>query len=255
MKVTPGIWVLAFDIHYPLVHQPTLNAMFDFMKKNKSKIVGFGFGGDQHDNAEISHHNKRRIIFRETGSYKKNTEGFERDILSPIESFLQPNARRVWIDGNHEHWERQLIETAPELEGTIERNLLYKLAERGWEYFETGTGFDIGKLHVVHGESLKGNFHSKNAVETYAQSVCYGHFHTIQTHTKILPQANDEKWAGFACPALCKTNPAYLRNAPHAWINGFTIVEVRENGNFNLTQVVVTKGQFNYGGVLYGKAV
>jgi hypothetical protein len=252
MKVTPGLWVLAFDIHYPKVHKPTFNAMLDFLDKNK--VVGFAFGGDQHDNAEISHHNKRRIIFRETGSYKKNTEGFERDILGPIESRTK-EARRVWIDGNHEHWERQLVEANPELEGTIERNLLYNLQGGSWEYYETGTGFDIGKLHVVHGETLKGTNHAKNAVDTFAQSVAYGHFHTIQSFTKVLPQAKQDKWTGFACPALCETNPVYLRNAPHAWINGFTIVEVAENGNFNLYQIVVTKGQFNFGGKTYGKRV
>jgi hypothetical protein len=252
-KIKPGLWVLAYDIHYPKVHWKTFNAMLDFINKNKSKIVGFGFGGDQFDNAEISHHNKRRIIFREVGSYKRNTVGFDKCILTPIERALPRGVERHWIQGNHEHWERQLVEESPELEGSIEHDILLNLEERGWDVHATGTGFSIGKLGAVHGEALRGTHHAKYAVETYAQSVVYGHFHTNQCHTKILPQSKDEKWCAWALPCMCETNPVYLRNGPHAWVNGFGIVEVRADGTFNLYPVVVSDGQFSFGGVTYGK--
>jgi len=45
---------------------------------------------------------------------------------SPAENI----ATRVWIGGNHDGpggWERQLVEENPELEGSIERDKLYKL--------------------------------------------------------------------------------------------------------------------------------
>jgi len=252
-KNQAGLWVLAFDIHWPKVHKPSLLAMMDFMKKNP--VRGFIFGGDMQDNSEISHHNVRRIIFREPGAYARNTEGFEKNVLNPIEALLPKYATRVWIGGNHDGpggWERQLVEENPELEGSIERDKLYKLVERGWTVIEMGKGFNLGKALVLHGEAIGSANHAKKAVENYAQSVFYGHHHTIQSHTKVLPQNQNDKWIGQSFPALCATNPVYTRNAPNSWVNGFGIVELDDKGNFNAYPVVVSNGSFRYGGRNYG---
>lgn len=252
-KTKAGLYVLAFDIHFPKFHKPSFNAMMDFMGRNK--IAGFVFGGDQLDNAEISHFNKKKIIFREPGLYAKNTKGFEDNILTPIEKILPKDALKVWIGGNHcgpGGWERQLVEENPELEGTVERDQLYKLAERNWIVVPTGKGYEIGKLLVIHGETLLGGQHAKKAVDNYAQSVVYGHFHTVQSFTKVLPQNKKDKWIGQAMPALCTMNPVYMRNAPHSWVNGFGIVEVDEQGHFNAVPVIVTNGKFRYGNQTYG---
>lgn len=252
MAVKPGIYVVAGDIHYPKVHKPSFNAMLDFIKKNK--IAGFVFGGDQLDNAEISHFNKKKIIFREPGLYAKNTKGFERDILNPIEAVLPKDAVKVWIGGNHDGpggWEHQLVEENPELQGTVERDQLYKLTERGWKVVPTGKGFEIGKVLVIHGETLMGGQHAKKVVDNYAQSVVYFHFHTVQSFTKVLPQTHKDKWIGQSMPALCTMNPVYLRNAPHAWVTGFGIIEVDDQGHFNAYPVIVTNGKFRYGGTTY----
>lgn len=248
----PGTWVLAPDLHYPLVHWPTFNAMMDFISKNE--IAGFIFLGDMHDNAEISHFNTRRIIFREPGSYARNTKGFEDRILTPVENALtDAGTVKIWIDGNHDFWCNQLIEEQPELKGTMERPLLYKLEERGWTVIPTGKGFDIGKLHAMHGETLKGGNYTKTASANYAQSVVFAHFHSVQAFTKVLPQSHKDKWIAQSLPAMCTTNPVYLRNAPHAWVSGFGIVEVDDKANFNCYAVVVTDGKFRYGGVTYGE--
>lgn len=250
-KTRAGIYVLAFDIHYPKYHKPSFNAMMDFMSKNK--IAGFVFGGDQLDNAEISHFNKKKIIFREPGLYAKNTKGFEENILTPIEKVLSKDTEKIWIAGNHEGgWEHQLVEENPELAGTVEREILYDLEKRGWKYVPMGKGYEIGKLLVIHGESLTGSAHAKKAIDNYAQSVVYGHFHTVQSFTKVLPQNHKDKWIGQAMPALCTMNPVYMRNAPHSWVSGFGIVEVDEKGNFNVFPIIVTEGSFKFGGVVYG---
>jgi hypothetical protein len=61
---------------------------------------GFIFGGDQFDNAEISHHNSAKPIYKERGSYKQNVDRFDQDILKPIESVMRPG-EMLWIKGNH----------------------------------------------------------------------------------------------------------------------------------------------------------
>ena len=120
----PATWVCLFDIHYPKYDKRTFNAAMQFIKA--SKPAGVLLGGDQLDNEEISHHNRNKPLYRERASYKRNSEGFDRDILKPLEQAVG-NAEKVWIIGNHCDWERQLIEENPELEGIIERPELLKL--------------------------------------------------------------------------------------------------------------------------------
>lgn len=249
------LFVFAPDIHYPEINKQAANAMLDFLSRNKVK--GFILGGDQFSNNEISHWNKKKVIFRETGSYKKNTEGFDKDILSPIEKFLPKDAEKYWIQGNHERFETDLIEENPELQGSIEHYKLLNLEERGWTVVELGKGIKLGKLLVIHGEGLTGignqagAFPTKKAVENYAKSVLHGHIHTLQVYTKVLPHDVSQKWAGYSSPCLGAANPGYARNKPNAVVNGFTIIELHGE-NFNIYPVVITKGKFAYAGQVYG---
>ena len=253
-----GLWVWAYDIHSPKVDWPTFNAMMDFLEKNRGKIRGFGFGGDQNDNEEISHHNKSKILFRGVGSYARNTELFNTKVLTPIEAALGAKVEKIWIEGNHDDWENQLVQEQPELLGTVERRKLLNLDRRGWVFISTGNVFRLGKLAVIHGETLTGlgnqaaANHALRAVLAYGQSVLYGHIHSPQSAARIAPFGQKDKHMAWCSPISGKTNPTYLRNRPTAWVNGFTIVEVRKDGTFNVAPIVVTRGVFNYGGVEYG---
>lgn len=253
-----GLWVWAFDVHSPQIHRPTFNAMLDFLGKNE--VRGFGFGGDQNDNEEISHHNKKRLILRSPGSYRRNTKFFDEQVLKPIETRLAPEATTVWIEGNHDDWENQLVEENPELQGTVERTQILNIAGRGWQIVPRGEIYELGKLVVIHGETLTGlgnqgpNYHSKKAVEAYGRSVLYGHIHSPQSFTKIAPYAKSDKFMAWCSPILGATNPSYLRNRPTAWLNGFTVVEVQESGSFNVYPIMVFDGKFRFGGKEYGSA-
>lgn len=258
MSKQAGLWVWAFDIHSPKIHRPTLSAMMHFVSDNTDYITGFGFGGDQNDNEEISHHNKKKIIFRKVGAYKHNTQFFDDEVLKPVESLLSDDAQKVWIVGNHDDWENQLVEEQPELLGTVERIHLLNLEYRGWQIVERGGIYRLGKLSVIHGETLSGlgnqasAYHARRAVEAYGRSVLYGHIHSPQSYAKVGPFTQTDKHMAWCSPIIGNTNPAYLQKRPTAWINGFTIVEVQENGSFNVFPVVVTNGKFRYGGISYG---
>jgi len=249
--------VALYDIHYPLLHKPTMAALMDFLSQNKVDILAYG--GDQHDNAEISHHNKSKPLYKPPGAFVKNTEGFRKDVLDPVEQAVGPDAEYVWIDGNHEDWTRQLIEEHPELDGMFDRTKAYDLIGRGYKIIPLGHAYEYGKLSFVHGEWLTGvgnqagAFPAKKLVEITATNTLAGHTHTAQSFTRISPVSQAEKWMGWISPILGQTNPAYLRNRPTSWLNGFTIVEFQDNGNFNLYPVVVIDGVFVYGGKEYGK--
>lgn len=257
-----NLWVTVFDLHVPFIHRPTWDATLDFIRKNPKDIAGFLFGGDQASNDEISHHTVGKVLLRPPGSYKRNTE-YLRKLLDDVEAVLPKEAERVWCIGNHDAWEDQLIERQPELQGSIERPLLLGLEGRGWEVIPLGEVKKLGKLAVIHGETLSGIgnqasvFHSRRAVESYCGSVLYGHFHTNQSYTKVLPHSAKDKWVAYSSPACCTLNPSYLKNRPNAWVNGFTVVELHEptkaNSNFNVYPIIVSDGTFSFGGQVYGK--
>lgn len=248
--------ICLFDIHWPKTDKATLEAVFDFLSKNKVDMVYLG--GDQFDNECISHHTKGKPLLREKGAYREDEITFEQNFLTPLEK-LVGKADKIWQIGNHDHWEHQLIESQPELLGVLERENSLSLRKRGWQVVPCGAGYKLGKLLLIHGETLSGignqagAMHARKAVDVYAGNVLYGHMHSPQSFAKVLPFDAKEKWMAYCSPVLGSTNPGYLRNRPTAWLNGMTIVEYRDNGNFNVYPIIISEGTFSYGGKDYGK--
>lgn len=247
------MYVCAYDLHYPKVDWPSWKALMQFLEENK--VDGFIFGGDQMNNDSISHHTRGKPLLRSTGEYKKDEKGFIQKILDPLDAVLE--GEKIWIQGNHDYWEQELIEHQPELDG-IQRQHAFELDARGWNFIECGDHYKHGKLTFIHGEQLTGignqtpAYPSRRAVEAYCSSVVYGHLHSPQTFTKVLPHDNTEKWMAFGMPTMGNINPGYLRNRPTAWLNGFGIVEFAPNGNFNVHTIITAGGKFCFGGKVYG---
>lgn len=246
-----------YDLHYPEIHKPTVKAIFDYLEDNRPDV--FIFGGDQLDLRCISHHTKQQPIFRTRRSYMNDINGFDRDILTPLEALLGPKCEKVWIIGNHEDWEQDLINEHPELEDAIGHVRLLRLVERGWTIVPLGHAYKLGKLHLIHGEILTGignqagMYPSRKAVELYAGNVLAGHTHAPQTFTKVSPVDAKNKWQGHISPIAGGVNPEYLRNRPTAWVNGFNRIEVIEGtGQFNYYPILVINGTFMWNGRLYG---
>jgi len=263
MANKPELYIAGYDLHFPKVDWPTFKAMMDFI--NNNKVDGFIFGGDMFDNSCISHHTRGKPMLRDRGAYKDEETAFIRKILQPLDIALG-DATKVWIEGNHDFWEQQLVEEQPELDGIQRGPSLYSdnpgsltLEEREWEFVPCGQSFKKGFLTFIHGETLTGFgnqgsiMHSKKAVESYCTNVVYGHTHTPQSFTKVLPHDETQKWQSYCMPILGAVNPAYLRNRPTAWLTGFGIIEFQSNGRFNVYPIVVIDGTFVFGGKLYGK--
>src|SRR6266403_389667 len=137
-------YVVLADIHYPKYHKPTLNAVLDFLEKNK--VDGLVYQGDQLDLECISHHTKNKPLYRLRNGFIKDVEGFEKNVLLPIEKRLKKDTERYWIDGNHERFAYDLIEEQPELEGAVDYKKILKLQERGYKITELGHTLKIGNL-------------------------------------------------------------------------------------------------------------
>ena len=249
--------VVGYDLHYPKYNAPTFNTMLDVIKDVRPNR--FIFGGDQFDNAEISHHNKRKPIYKERRSYLNNQEGFVNEILEPLEASLPRGAEKVWIVGNHDYWEYEFVEGHPEFEGWVDRVTALNLAKRGWTVVPLGHAYTLGQLHIIHGEILTGignqagMYPSRKAVELYGSNVLAGHTHAPQSFTKISPVEQKKKHMGWISPILGDTNPAYLENRPTAWLHGFNVIEsYGADGFFNLYQIILFEGRCAYGGKSYG---
>lgn len=250
--IDTALHVIAFDSHYPAYHRPSWRALLDFTAKNK--VDGFTFGGDQLDLNEISHHTKGKPIHRTRGALKRNLDGFDKYILTPVEKTLKPGCEKTWITGNHERFLQDLLDEQPELEGMLDIPGYLRLAERGWKVIELGGHHKIGRLGIIHGETLKGGAANvaKKAVEIWCSNVAFGHHHTAQSYTKAAPAHTGRKWSGTAVPCMGTTNPSYARGSANTHINGFAIAEVRPSRDFNLYTVVITDGKFSFGGNVYG---
>lgn len=246
-----------YDLHYPQWHKPTFDAIIDFLKHNPIDI--FVFGGDALDMAELSHHNKHKGLYKLPGSYKKNIEGFKTQVLNPIEKLLPKHCKKVFIIGNHEFWGHELVEQQPELQGSVEPELLLGLEERGWQVIPFGRSFKYGELTICHGQELGGcgnqnsTMHAKKALEVYCTNVLYGHYHAPQSFTKVLPTDQRRKWQAHCSPIAGSVNPHYLENRPTSWLNGWTLVEFRKSGEFCLFPIICIDGTASYGGKVYGK--
>lgn len=245
------------DAHYPHYDKPTLKAILEFL--SDIKVDGLIFQGDQLDMQNISHHTKGKPGLRDKQGYLNDIQGFEKNILAPVEARLKKDCDKHWIIGNHEDWEQDLVDEQPELKGLIDHVRQLNLKGRGYNVVPLGHAVRLGKLIVIHGEGLTGignqagAFPSRKAVELYGSNVLAAHTHASQCFTKISPVDGGEKRQGFISPILGGINPSYLRNRPTAWINGFSLIELHEDGTFNLYLINILKGKFSYGGKMYGE--
>lgn len=250
------MWLLLPDLHLPCHNIAALNAVKDFAKKNSERIEGFVWMGDQLDLAEISHHTISKPGLRKRGALRANLEEM-RGILREMEA-LMPKAKRVWINGNHERFvQKDLQETNPELDGMLDLEEWLGLRENGYTVVPQGGEYRIGKLTVIHGDTVGGGIYvARKAAEVYAgTNVVMGHVHFFSSHTRQSPASAESRWGAWTLGTLGVINPNYARNKANACVNGFGVVERFPDGAFNLFPIVVSRGRFAYGGRVYGGAL
>jgi len=248
--------VVVADLHYPFIDKPTIAAILDFLKHNKPAY--FVFLGDQLDLECVSHHTKGKPLYRPVGGLQSDLDGFKKTILTPIERLLPSTCKKVWLEGNHERFLEDLIEEQPELQGMVDHIRYLGLKENGWQVVPLNGAFRLGKLTLIHGNSIQGgmgyigNQPAKKAVEIYGTSVLMGHTHSAQSYTRVSPVDQTQKHAGYVSPVAGNQNPRFLRKKPNANTTGFSVVELRPDGTFNCYLVLVSDGQCSYGGTTYG---
>lgn len=246
----PETWLCIGDIHFPQYDKKTLGAILSFLKQNK--VDGLLLGGDSLDLETISHHTKGQPGLRRKGGLKSDLDGFATEVLSPLLKAIPKTAKKVWLDGNHERFLQDLFDEQPELEGMLSLHKHLKLKERGFTVIEQGGCYEIGELVVLHGDTIgSSGTIARKAVETFGQNVLMFHTHQLQAYTKTSPISKTRKMCGWTSPIVGSVSPRYLHKRNNSWINGMNLVLKRPNGTFNLLQLVITEGEFSYGGKTY----
>jgi hypothetical protein len=125
---------------------------------------------------------------------KADLDGFDKQILQPLEALLPRGCEKVFLTGNHERMpDQDLIESMPELDGMIDFKQYLHLTERGFKVIPLGGDYQIGGLLCIHpGEAVgsAGSNAAKKAVEIYCQNVFRGHGHQLQSSSKCSPSSS-----------------------------------------------------------------
>lgn len=241
------VHVVLNDIHFPFHDRPVIDELVvPFVKELKPK--GIHLNGDITDHFQLSDFDKNPLT--------RTTVKTEIVLLGAFLKQLRNVELKYLKGGNHEdRWRRYLWAHAPALvdTGAVDYDKVFHLADYGFQYQPYGEKSWIGKLMLTHGHHCRK--HSSETARAHFQqygcSVMVGHTHRLGSfyHTNVNG------------PHVCYEN-GHLSDVEKAeytkdpdWQQGFSVVQVMEDGVFNVEQIKVLevggRKQFIYGGERY----
>jgi len=191
--------VLLPDIHHPYHNKEAIRAVFQFIewfKPNTVVILGDGLEMDAVNHWQKDKGNRK---FMENKNLLQEYSNFDKDILTPLDKLCEPadkrrrKPRKIFMEGNHEHWVNEVFKKSPEFQGMLEIKRALDLETRRWEWIpflvtdDNGVHrgiINFGKLLVFHGQYMN-KYHAAKTADTYSRSCAYCHTHDIQSYTKI----------------------------------------------------------------------
>lgn len=239
--------IILADLQFPNDNAVLLNNVERYMASRRWDYLVYL--GDMLDLDAISHHamesQNRRAL--EGKRLKTDYENFAK-ILRRHRKIVGKQCRIYYFLANHEEWASRFVDMYPGLEGMIEPESILPFAELDIELVGYRDFLKLGKLYFIHGDIQSGSYTpvnvAKKIVDIYNKNIVFGHYHTLQSYTKISPAGLDEAHSGWAIPCLADTKPAWNRGQPTKWINGFAVFYLADEGMFNLYPVVASRNGF-----------
>lgn len=236
----------------PTYNLPAINAVMKFATKHFRPDV-WVLGGDQLNCGPVSHWNKGRPRLVEGFRLKDEYDKLDSLVIKPIEA--SGAARKIWLDGNHEVWIQQELNSNPALEGLVEPQNYLRLREKGWELHSQGEVAKVGKLNFVHGDVVlqRGGYANPAArlLQYYRRNIRAGHIHTLSAATEISAVDQKDFHTAIVVPSLSSRNPEFIKNSPNHFINGFLVGYVNKDGSFSDFPVIVNQGRFVWDGKVF----
>lgn len=235
------------DVHYP--HNVPLKPIFAFIKDFKPD---YALAGGDIINGDPFSHWERNVpkAFKNLPDPKEYYEDCDNGFYKPLRESVGDGTVIHWI-GNHEFWAQKAIMQFPEGQGYWEIwNNINPEFVNSW--VPSKKLANLGKLHFMHGDfSASKDSHAKKFLLLFLRNLRYGHWHDIQEASYCSPIDQKERWTARSCGCLQKSNPDYMQNSPHNWVNAFTYGVVSPSGLFWDTTVKIIEGKFWAEGHLY----
>lgn len=244
MKLTKRLFIP--DTHAPEHDPKAFNLMLKVARDfNPDEVIVLG---DFFDCYSVSQYSKDPT---------KNFEMLEeelivgRRLLTDIENNC-PNARLVFLEGNHEHRITRYIHTyAAKLGGSITTRQVLKVPKQ-WEYLPYGMKGHkrCGKLLVTHG-SLCTRYSAAAMASKYGCSVLYGHTHCVQTFTTRNARGERIQGINIGWLGAHSAHEDYVTNVPNS-SQAFAVGHFKPNGDYFIQVIEIEAHQLVWRGVLYG---
>lgn len=150
---------------------------------------------------------------------------------------LFPNAKKVFIEGNHEYrLARYINQKAPDLFGLVDTSSILNLEERGFHFvpYSPNQKYHIlGSSLIARHEPLSGGKHvAQNTVEKAMHSVIFGHTHRIQEAQTVT--IHGENLRGISCGWLGDSGSSVMQyvRSHHQWAHAFSLVTLLPDGTW-----------------------
>jgi predicted phosphodiesterase len=230
-------------LHDPKAHEILLQIAHDW----RPNVVIMG--GDGLDCGAASHWNSNKPRLTEGLRLEKDAEDY-RAVLTGL-ACLDPKEKH-YIMGNHEDWVTQFVDANPAVEGLVSIEQMLHLEEDGWQVHPQGSVINVGKLYFMHGDTVRSStYPARYAVDTYGRSICFGHFHSPQSYTKVSALDSSDVHTGRSVGCLCRKDPGYGRGSPNRWAQGFLLFERAHDGFFQTYEINITEGKAIWNGRRY----
>ena len=233
--------IILSDMHVPYHDVKAVALVEQYMVNNRYDI--YGNIGDFLDMDTISSFNKGRPGNTE-GRYLIDDFTMANKILDRHQEIIRrnnPDATFFYLEGNHEERVNRFMAEAPHLKGLLDIKSQLRLDERGIEWIPSWSErvvHHIGKAGFVHGRYTN-KYHAAKMVDTYGQSIFYGHTHDIMCHPKI-NEGDGSLYVGQSIGCLCEYRQQYLKGSPTNWQQGFMELFLLPSGHFtyHITRII-----------------
>jgi len=248
MKIRDRVVVFP-DIHFPNQDEKAFKCALNVIKAVKP--TGFVLIGDAIDGESVSHwqwSKKKRppLEYQLPAIDKEIKEGNKG--LDRIDKVLDKVGckKKQFAQGNHEKWFDHFVEENPYLENYSSRKA-FKFDERGYEWHPYGKIFKVfgSKLHAYHGGHYMGIAHARTHALQLGCNIIYGHTHDSQK--AVITHISGSHMA-YSMGCLTDMTKDYLKGRPTNWTHNVGLVDIFDDGNFNLIVLDIVDGVTSYAG-------
>lgn len=231
-------YFIAGDWHEEFCHEPSVNILIQHAqlipRKNRKLIINGDF-------IDLPH-----LMTKDLNKFKPD------NVVARIESHYLPLTKKEfrWANamldrlgktfdykniifgiGNHDwradNFKERYAPGPYKKEFDLKENL--HLKSRGIRSYDYNAWLDLGNLSITHG-MYHGNTALLKHYNACGRNVVFSHVHQIGVKSFV---RRGESVMAASLPCMSSLNPEYLKNAENNWSNGYGVVNLKHNGNFN----------------------